>query len=573
MMSRKYLAHLWIPVAVSLILSACGGGGGSGQGKTSPAPESEYPTSHTAPSPANPSAPAQPQTPAPVLAKVTVAGRITYDRVPFEGRSFRGLDYTQTQVLPVRGATVQLVDSGNRVIYTGQTDGQGYYSFAVEANRQLRMRVLAELRGTGSAAWDIQVRDNTNRDALYALEGSLVSAGSGDSQTRDLHAPSGWTGEAYTEARSAAPFAILDSIYDAVQTVVDADPTVVMPPLVVYWSPANIAIGGNYNQGYIGTSFYTSAGPAIYLLGQADNDADEYDRGVVQHEFGHYLEHQLGRTESIGGSHSQSTRLDMRVAFGEAWGNAFAGMVSGDPIYRDSFGSKQSLGFTINVETRNFGNQGWHNEAAIQSFLYDLFDDEQDPTDHLALGFRPLYEVLTSSRYREFDGFASVYAFAAELELQHPEEAPQISDMLTSVGIHGRGWYGEGETNDAGSPVTLPVYHQLQLGQTVNVCSDTKIQDYNGVDVRRYIRVSFPETRIYTLSATRNGGGILHANPQMKLFRQGNLVAQFTSGFADFESGQRLLTQGEYVIEIYEQTNADGSLQNGGLACFDVRIQ
>jgi len=576
-MFRKFLTHTTCIAALVAALSACGGGGGgSDQGKSSvgggmqnPGLETETPSQVQ-----NPVTPQEtPVTPPVQTAKVTVSGRITYDRVPFEGRNYRGLDYSKTTIQPARGVTVQLVDSSNNPLYSGHTDADGHYSFAVDSNRQLRVRVLAELRGSGSAAWDIQVRDNTSGGAQYVLEGSLVSVGNGDNQTRHLHAASGWTGESYTEARSAGPFAVLDSLYDAVQAVVDVDPTVVMPPLRVYWSTDNIAIRGDLNQGHIGTSFYTSAGPAIYLLGAANNDSDEYDRGVVQHEFGHYLEHQLGRTESIGGSHNQLSRLDMRLAFGEAWGNAFAGMVSGDPIYRDSLGSGQSLGFAINVENRGFNNQGWFNEATIQAFLYDLFDDQQDAADSLALGFKPIYEVLTSERYLAFDGFASVYAFSAELGNQRPDLAQAMAGMLVSSGIHGTGWYGAGETNNAGAALTLPVYHTANLGQTLNLCSDSDFQDYNGLDVRRYVRIQLPETRNYTISAVRKGGNLPKTNPQLRIFRQGMQVASLLSATPDSENGQRQLNSGSYVVEIYEESNADGNAVNGGLACFDLRIQ
>lgn len=581
-MSRKYLTQMGFIAALTLALCACGGGGSSDSGNSvsaSPAvTPNPTPVVETDPdTQVNNQTPATPEeTPVtlPIQStKVTVSGRITYDRVPFEGRNYRGLDYSKTSAQPARGVTVQLVDSNNSPVHSGRTDAEGNYNFAVDQNRQLRVRVLAELRGSGNAAWDIQVRDNTSGGAQYVLEGSLTSVGANDVQTRNLHAASGWTGEAYTETRSAGPFAILDSLYDAVQAVVEADPTVVMPPLAVYWSTNNIAIRGDLSQGHISTSFYTSAGPAIYLLGAANNDSDEYDRGVVQHEFGHYLEHQLGRTESIGGSHNQMSRLDMRVAFGEAWGNAFAGMVSGDPIYRDSLGSGQTLGFAINVENRGFNNQGWFNEASVQAFLYDLFDDQQDASDSLALGFKPIYDVLTSERYLAFDGFASIYAFSAELGNQRPDLSQAMSDMLVSFGIHGSGWYGAGETNNAGAALTLPVYHTASLGQTLNLCSDSDFQDYNGLDVRRYVRIQLPETRSYTISAVRNGGNLTQTNPQLRIFRQGAQVASILNGTPNSENAQRHLSRGDYVVEVYEESNADGSAMNGGLACFDVRIQ
>ncbi len=583
-MFRQYLVQTGFPLLAAFLLTACGGGSSSapdtstGEPATvamSPTPAVETGEVLSNEPSATPPAPVVPAVivPTPAADQVAVSGRITYDRIPFEGRSYKGLDYSKTVALPARGVTVQLLDGSSRVVQKTATDAQGAYTMQVNRDLSLRVRVVAELRGSNGAAWDIQVRDNTQGNAQYVLEGSLANVGSGPHQVRNLHAASGWTGEAYTAARSAAPFAILDSLYDAVQTVVAADPTLVLPPLSVYWSSGNIAIDGDLSEGHIGTSFYTSAGPSIYLLGAADNDSDEYDRGVVQHEFGHYLEHQLGRTESIGGSHSQTSRLDMRVAFGEAWGNAFAGMVSGDPVYRDSLGVSQSLGFAINVENRSFSNQGWYSEAAVQAFLYDLFDSQNDNSDHLSLGFKPIYEVLTSPRYLDFAGFASVYAFAAELSNQHPDLQRDVAAMLEGSAIYGSGWYGEGETNDAGSAVALPLYHTAVLGQTVNLCSDSGFQDYNGLDVRRYIRITLPETRNYTIAANRNGGSLAQTNPQLRIFRRGAEVGSVENGTPNSENAQRYLNGGDYVFEIYEARNADGHPGNGGLACFDVRIQ
>lgn len=579
---KQYFLRLGLLLATAAALGACGGGGSakapaSAHHLTTAQPPTTSSTSAEEDIDGSHSGAEQPGS-APVTlpasSKVTLSGRITYDRVPFEGRSFRGLDYHQTLSLPARGVTVQLLDGNDRVRASGQTDTDGHYSFSIDKNQSLRVRVLAELRGSQGAAWDIQVRDNTAGNAQYVLDGSIANVGDNQTQTRNLHAASGWGGESYTAPRSAAPFAVLDSLYDAVQTVVSVDPNVVMPPLTVYWSEKNIAISdGDTAQGYIGTSFYTSAGPSIYLLGAADNDSDEYDRGVVQHEFAHYLEHQLGRTESIGGSHNSTSRLDMRVAFGEAWGNAFAGMVSGDPIYRDSLGARQSLGFTINVESRSGGTQGWFSEASIQALLYNLFDEASDSNDQLSLGFKPIYDVLTSERYRAFDGFASIFAFRAELETQHPHLAGPLTNLLRYYGITGTGWYGDGETNDAGSPVTLPVYHGVSLGQTVNVCSDSDFQKYNGVDVRRFLRIHLPDTRNYTITAVRRGGNLARTNPQLRIYRQGSQAGSVLNGTPDSENAQRYLNRGDYVFEVYEESNADHNTHSGGLACFDVSIR
>src|SRR5690606_4113615 len=128
--------------------------------------------------------------------------------------------------------------------------------------------------------------------------------------------------------------------------------TAAFTPLDFYWSSANRS--GTVDQqgdavlcideGDIQTSFYTSGGapgetddcggsiPAgIYVLGSmqiasggAVGDTDEFDQHVIAHEFGHYVEDWFARSDSIGGSHGYPDKLDLRVSFGEGWGNAFA---------------------------------------------------------------------------------------------------------------------------------------------------------------------------------------------------------------------------------------------------------
>ncbi len=501
---------------------------------------------------------------------VTLKGTITYDRVLFGAFNYSGLDYDSIVTLPVRGVTVQAMTAGGQVVASTQTDMEGFYQLSVAPESSVKVRVVAELVGRGQASWDVEVKDNTRGNAVYVMEGSLVSVGA-DTQTRNLNAHSGWTGIRYGDTRAAAPFAILDSIFDALQLVVDAEPNLVLPPLDLYWSVDNIAMSGSVSEGNIGTSYYTSAGPSIYLLGAANNDSDEYDRAVIQHEFGHYIEHQLARTESLGGSHGQTSKLDMRVAFGEGWGNAFSGMAGNDPLYRDSLGSNQSLAFSFDVEARARTN-GWFSEATMQALLYDVFDSNSDFGDELDLGFGAIYRVLTSDNYLDFEGVASVYPFIAELKRQNPAQAEAITALAESYGIYGEGMWGENETNNGGSDITLPLYQNLSEGNTKNVCSNNGDLAYNGMEVRRLVRIEVNHTGQYDFRASRNGGVLSRTNPQMKLLHKGYEVASALSGNSDSDSFTATLTPGNYVLEVYEQANADQYTSAGGVACFNVRF-
>ncbi len=577
----KYLTQLNTALICTFILSACGGGSGGDNSRVSTmqnvepletvetidTPQvKEVDTTPTAVEPTPEPPPAQ----APM---VRLTGTITYDRVQFDSRLYRGLDYDAIEQQPSRGATVHLLSASNTIIDSSRTNDDGEYSFEVALNTSIKVRIVAELFESTATSGSIQIRDNTSDNALYVLDGSLVSTGTNEIQTRNMHAGSGWDGSTYSQARSSGPFAILDSLYDAVKTVTTASPDITLPSLNVYWSSNNIALNGSLSEGNIGTSFYTSAGPSIYLLGAANNDSDEFDRAVVQHEFGHYVEHQLSRTESLGGSHNVNSLLDLRVAFGEAWGNAFAGMASGDPLYRDSLGVSQGLGFAINVEDRSYGIQGWFSEGSIQSILYNLFDSDNNGDDNLSLGFKPIFDVLTSNQYLEHPGFASIYSFIEILKQQNPNQASEITQYLNTFDIYGTGFYGEGETNDGRSDITLPVYGDITLGQSTNICSDSVYQNYNGYDVYRFLKVDIRSTGTYSVRAIETASTMFTTNPQIRIYQKGVPQATFTSSSSNIESGSVNLSAGTYIIEVFEQANASNSNNNaGGRTCFDVTI-
>lgn len=562
--------------ALLSVLTACGGGSSGpakvGQDGSQPGMTAPLPVNSGSASPPVPPA----KIPVPVDEPVgdhavALTGRITFDHVPFDSRRYKGLNYAATEALPARGVTVQLLDSDGNLLASTRTDTDGHYQFVTRKNTAVRVRVLAELASSDQGVWQIRVRDNTQSNAHYVLDGALASVGE-NPQQRDLHAPSGWTGEGYGEARSAAPFAVLDSIYAGLQTVLKVDPDVVLAPLDVYWSPKNIAMSGDLAKGEINTSFFTSAGPAIYLLGAADNDSDEYDRAVVQHEFAHYLEHELGRPESMGGSHNITTRLDLRVAFAEAWGNAFAAMASGDALYRDSMGLRQSSNFVIDVESTSFGRQGWFSEDTVQSILYDLFDDAADGKDTIAMGFGPIFSALVSDEFLQAPGVASIFTFAEILKRQNPELEEDIETLLSHAGISGRGWLAEGEKNSGQVTHALPVFTPLTLGKASEVCSDNAVQEYNGLGVRRLLAVTLPQHMRYTFTAKKAGGSLASANPQLRLLQQGQLIYASRGTSANVESFSRSLPAGNYVLEVYEEGNADRDTKTGGLSCFTVTV-
>jgi hypothetical protein len=532
-------------------LSACGGG-------SSPAPVSVAPTVPT---------------PVPTPTNITISGIATFDRVPLNGTNGTGLNYNNISQDPIRDAVIELVDGSGTILATQITSTTGAYSFTVASGTSVRVRVKAQmLRTTGPNEIDLSVVDNTSSNALYTLQGSLTAASSA-SATRNLNASSGWGGTSYTSTRAAAPFALLDTLYDATQAFVAIDANIDFPKLDVYWSPQNRSASGDVTQGEIGTSSFTSFNgvPTILILGDANSDTDEYDESVITHEFGHYFERNFSRTGNIGGSHSLNNRLDMRVAFSEGFGNALAGFID-NPRYRDSFGNAQGQDFGFELEANAYAQPGWYSEGSVQSILYDIMDASSDGPDIVSGGLGPIYRTLISSDYADIDTTTTIYAFDTALKTEGTLPAAALDALLAAQNIVGRGPDGAGETNDGNIPTVLPVYKTLTIGgAAVEVCSLDDAGEYNKLGNRAFLTMNVPTTRSVTLTVDAvDAAGT--SDPDIFIRQKDTRIATSLSAINNVETSTRTYTAGDYNIVVFDDANAttDGT---GIDKCFNVEAQ
>ena len=509
--------------------------------------------------------------------KVNLSGTVTFDFVPHDtdptSTSYRGLDYPNTMQKPVRGATVELLNNASTVLDTTQTDDTGNYTFSVDQNVDVQVRVKSELVQTSGTTWDVKVTDNTAGNGVYALQGTLTSSGSTDS-IRDLHAASGWSGTEYTATRAAAPFAIMDPVYTGLKKFEAIAPGTVFPPVEFRWSVNNTSVGGDLTLGQIGTSSYVSDGTTgnVYILGDADNDTDEYDRHVVVHEWGHYFEDRLSRSDSVGGSHSLSNRLDMRVAMGEGWGNALSAMILDDPVYRDSLGDDQGSGFDINVENDDFPNDGWFNEESVQSIIYDIYDSNNEGADAVTLGLAPIFQTMTASSYTGSNLFTSIYLFLNEITSQQAGNAAAITALATDQNINSTAADGAGETNDGTFVDSLPVYKTVSVGGgAVQLCVNDDNGTYNRLGNRQFLTLNIPTTGTYTLTMNRTSGPTSR-DPDFYLFQAGVLRVQADQNSVSNsqETFTGTLQAGDYAIDAHDWQNLGGSAP--GDACFNFTV-
>jgi hypothetical protein len=503
---------------------------------------------------------------------VTISGAVTYDRVPFNTVT-NGLDYNSTRQDPIRGAVVELLDSSNAVLKTTVSGNDGSYSFAdIDADTDVRISIKAQLLSTTGSEYNISVLDNTAGNALYTLQGSLTTSGSSDS-ARNLNASSGWGGSSYTATRAAAPFAILDNLYDVVTSYQAVDPDLDFPQLNVFWSVNNRAASGNVEDGDIGTSHYTLRNniPTLSILGDENNDTDEYDSHVIVHESAHYFEDQISRSDSIGGSHGGGDRLDPRVAMGEGWGNAMSGIILQDSIYRDSSTAMQANGFQIDVDNNSVSNPGWFSEFSVQSIIYDLWDNSDDGSDSVSLGLLPIYQAFTDPDYKNSKATTTIFSWLDSLEQQTGVSAADITALKAGQMIDGTGPLGVGETHDGGVPTSLPVYKTVTTdGVAARICSVNDAGTGNKLNNRDFLYLTVPTAGNYTLTMTRVSGAA-STDPDFRVFNQSNsFFSGSDSSVNNVETVTLNLDVRDYFIDAYDYENTDAPGQN---SCFDFTVQ
>lgn len=554
---------LIVSLAALFAIAGCGGGGsGNSAGDAS--------QQHPTPDPASP--------PTPELGPPgSVSGKITYDFVPAvankdqSGQWQARLDYANTQKKPARNIVVELVDDTDKVLQSTETNELGSYVLQAPVNTSVRVRAKAQmLRTTGPGPiWNFAVRDNSsigygtwpNGAALYAMESAKFNSGTQGS-VHDLHAASGWNGARYAAARTAGPFAILDTIYASSQKVLQVDSTLAFPPLNIFWSPNRD--DGSYFGSEAGRGISTRG---LHIRGVENLDTDEYDAGVIAHEWGHYFQASFSRDDSIGGYHSLGNSLDMRLAFSEGWGNAFSSMARNDPMYVDTYGPQQGRRSVVfKVDESDAGDpKTWFSETAVQSVLYRL---DQSPD----VGFAPIYQAMLAQK--QTPAFTSLFSFATSLRAQaNPSGQTIMDNLLTEIStVNGTSldMFGRNQTTlppgwESSRNFALPVYTTLVAGQPANICTTTSYGRSNKLGVYRYLRFNSAQTGTHQLQVVADDGQM----PSMALYSKGRQISGPTTknptGNATYNLTYNVQDQDEYVGAITTE-----NLNQGG--CFTVTL-
>jgi len=476
------------------------------------------------------------------LEAIEISGTIHYERVhPQNSGESSRLDYSNITQETAKQILVLALDRSENLIDSTTTDDQGNYTLSnIPSNSNIKIRVYAKMEKQNR--WDVKVIDNSNSDALYGMDGSFSNTGFSNS-VRNLTAPA--------SNQSSPPFAILDSIYLAMNKVYAVDSTVNFPALKVNWSVNNVN-SGTYYDGL----------DNIVLQGDQQGDSDEYDDHIVIHEWGHYFEKNFSRADNIGGAHGSNEHLDIRVAFGEGFGNALSAMVTDDPLYFDTFGAN---GWNMNIEQAVHETPGWFSEASIQRILYDLYDSNNDGTDTLSLGFKPIYETLVNGQ-RNSQAFTSIFSFITELKIANANATSKIDDITANEDIATiENSYGTNRISNL-QEGALPLYTQLSVNKSLgNVCTYNYYGVYNKLANHKYVRFTINKNDTYPIQVKQSNGS--RSDPEFILFKTTPFqkISTNESGQAGIEEASLALTSGEYLLDIYDSSSIDK-------ACFTVSV-
>jgi hypothetical protein len=259
----------------------------------------------------------------------------------------------------IRFAEVLILNSSGTVIQCGETDSTG----AVGATDDMGSGThgspglsIPRVAGTytlkvNSRAYNdfvkASVLNNPTSALPYSVSITFTIASTDATATPTLpNAPMNAT-------LQGGAFNILDQIYRANNFLRNntacpfCSTFTVAPKVTVYWT-AGLSPGTYYGSPSTGISFfnptnYSGFPSGLYILGGISGstcvDTDHFDKSVILHEYGHFLEKAYATSDSPGGSHNGNGLIDPRLSWSEGWADYFQGQVLSRDFYRDTTGN------------------------------------------------------------------------------------------------------------------------------------------------------------------------------------------------------------------------------------------
>ena len=312
------------------------------------------------------------------------------------------LNYASPVFMPARGVVVRVLDANTQaVLASGVTLDDGSYSLNVPGNTSVTVQVEARLlRDTALPLprWNIRVQNGTGSTLTpYRYTGAVINS-TGGSGNVDIPLGINSSGAA-TGTRASGPFAILDTIYTALQAAITAMPTANFPALYVDWGAQT---EGSILHDQFGGAYRVAGGP------------DRRHRRI--RPAGHRARVRPLPAVLVS---RDPTAWAATMAWGTCWtcawpstkGSppAFAAIALNDQVYYDTFvlpdgslvGGRLLRRDESRHDTRRADQRGqgcWCNEASVWSLVWDLYDANIDANDGVQLRLSlPIWQAMIGS--------------------------------------------------------------------------------------------------------------------------------------------------------------------------------
>lgn len=463
-------------------------------------------------------------------AAATFQSRIVYEKVPatLNGLDFRNKEWWPAPVVEIEVRSADL----KQVLARGRTDDRG----------EIRITVPDGLKEIGVVAWarmgQIEVRDPADK----RLHGAAW---------RPLDPEQYWTLRITDQGRFSGPFNVLAMMRQANRLLERIEPGLRPDErkLTVFWSPEN-------KDG----AYYRPSAQEVYLKGFREEDSDEFDDGVVLHEYGHHLVRQFSSFASPGGTHiiGNGERLDPRLAWDEALATFFAQAVLGTSHSIDTHTPGKGSGLDLDENIAEWERTpGYWSEQTVGSTLWDLYAATGLEGDYLGLGLAPIWRVLRGYFPRQ------AWPYLITLADGLIEEDSRLQSGVTGLLAQRRIDYRFGVQPPVQAPFPRLIASGAPVSGTIDTSRSRRINRFESADyyLIRPAREGAVEIGLRVAGASPDADTAGETNAAILLFdAAGKLlaVAEEQQGAGSVERLARTLPPGAYVIGVvcYRPTNS-----------------
>lgn len=575
----------FLPLFSILILAACGGQNQDNSGTSNDV----CPSSPSAPVKSEPALCTNILSPS---SPVTITGSAVYQRRQFVSQGLGSVDST---TYPIRYAEIAVLDASGNQVQCGETDASGDFSLQIPTGSE---ELTIEVRSRGSNSnINASILDNHTNVMYYKINQNFTPNSSKSIGTLTAAA---------TGTLEGGAFNIFDKIVDTTQylktntnncsaTFSDCNEFTTATSVDVYWTPG-CNPGLYYGAGPV--SFYISGTSRMYILGGSDgdvdsSDTDHFDDTIIIHEFGHFLEDQYSNSDSPGGSHDANTIIDPRLAWSEGWATFLAMAVTGESVYRDTYGNTDGNSFGYGFPLYNAENdspkrdpssssytfnqgEGNFREFAIVRALLDAVDTSNEGSnDTVNINFNELWTIFNGTNsFKHYSGSSGYYfrsvGLFAELHAALTG-ATDISNELTANKI-------DANRSDYAAPLSASSCSNITISPAHG---NSKIEDGTFANSNLFASNDFyyfyhtGGNLDIDLAYTTSGGDLdLYLYSEDYIYGSSSKLVAFSNSESDggTEEINQSVDAGPYIINVMAYTGSSGGSPNLSSSSYNLSI-